>query len=624
MNSTRRMTVAQALVEFLANQRVERDGDEHPFFGGVLGIFGHGIVAGLGEALEAAGGRMPYQQARNEQAMVHTAIAYAKRSRRLRSLVCASSIGPGATNMITGAAAATVNRIPVLLLPGDIFVTRRVAPVLQQLERSDTQDVSVNDCFKPVARYWDRISRPEQLITSLMDAMRVLTSPADTGAVVVALPQDAQTEAFDYPAAFLDPRVWQIPRNRPDLEAVRHAADLLSRAARPFLIAGGGVLYSDASAALDAFVRATGIPVGETQAGKGALAWDHPQNLGAVGVTGGLAANRLARQADVVLAVGTRLSDFTTMSKTIFAHPGVRFVSINVNEMDAHKHAAQALVGDARVALEELGAALAVRGYRVPSAHASAAAGLRAEWTAEVDRVLGLTAPGGLSQAEVIGVVNRAVGPDAVMVSAAGSLPGDVHKLWRTPTPGGYHVEYGYSCMGYEVAGGLGVKMATPASDVVVLVGDGSWLMLSAELLTAVQEGRKLVVVLLDNHGYACITRLSGACGGRNLFNEFRFRDPATGLYSGDVVPIDFAANARSLGADVLTPRGRAELAAAMQTALASDRTTVVVVETDPSVDVPSYESWWDVPRAQVSVSATVRDARTRWEADVQIERWHL
>jgi 3D-(3,5/4)-trihydroxycyclohexane-1,2-dione acylhydrolase (decyclizing) len=624
MNSTRRMTVAQALVEFLANQRVERDGDEHPFFGGVLGIFGHGIVAGLGEALETAGGRMPYQQARNEQAMVHTAIAYAKRSRRLRSLVCASSIGPGATNMITGAAAATVSRTPVLLLPGDIFVTRRVAPVLQQLERSDTQDVSVNDCFKPVARYWDRISRPEQLITSLMDAMRVLTSPADTGAVVVALPQDAQTEAFDCPAAFLEPRVWRIPRNRPDVEAVRRAADLLSRATRPFLIAGGGVLYADASAALDAFVRATGIPVGETQAGKGALAWDHPQNLGAVGVTGGLAANRLARQADVVLAVGTRLSDFTTMSKTIFAHPGVRFVSINANEMDAHKHAALALVGDARVALEELGAALAERGYRVPGAHASAAAGLRAEWTAEVDRVLGLTAPGGLSQAEVIGVVNRAVGPDAVMVSAAGSLPGDVHKLWRTPTPGGYHVEYGYSCMGYEVAGGLGVKMATPASDVVVLVGDGSWLMLSAELLTAVQEGRKLVVVLLDNHGYACITRLSGACGGRNRFNEFRFRDPATGLYTGDVVPIDFAANARSLGADVLTPQGRIELAAAMQTALASDRTTVVVVETDPSVDVPSYESWWDVPRAQVSGSATVRDARARWEADVQTERWHL
>ena len=624
MNSTRRITVAQALVEFLANQRVERDGDEHPFFGGLLGIFGHGIVAGLGEALEAAGARMPYQQARNEQAMVHTAIAYAKRSRRLRSLVCASSIGPGATDMITGAAAATVNRIPVLLLPGDIFVTRRVAPVLQQLERSDTQDVSVNDCFKPVARYWDRISRPEQLITSLMDAMRVLTSPADTGAVVVALPQDAQTEAFDCPAAFLEPRVWQIPRNRPDVEAVRRAADLLSRATRPLLIAGGGVLYSDASAALDGFVRATGIPVGETQAGKGALAWEHPQNLGAVGVTGGLAANRLARQADVVLAVGTRLSDFTTMSKTIFAHPGVRFVSINVNEMDAHKHAALALVGDARVALEELGAALAERGYRVPEAHASTAAGLRAEWTAEVDRVLGLTAPGGLSQAEVIGVVNRAVGPDAVMVSAAGSLPGDVHKLWRTPTPGGYHVEYGYSCMGYEVAGGLGVKMATPASDVVVLVGDGSWLMLSAELLTAVQEGRKLVVVLLDNHGYACITRLSGDCGGRNRFNEFRFRDPATGLYTGDVVPIDFAANARSLGADVLTPRGRDDLAAAMQTALASNRTTVVVVETDPSVDVPSYESWWDVPRAQVSDSATVRDARARWEADVQTERWHL
>jgi len=624
VSSTRRLTTAQALVEFLASQRVERDGDEHPFIGGVLGIFGHGIVGGLGEALESASHRLRYQQARNEQGMVHTAVAYAKRSRRLRALACTSSIGPGATNMVTGAAVATVNRVPVLLLPGDIFVSRRVAPVLQQLERADSEDVSVNDCFKPVSRYWDRISRPEQLITSAMEAMRVLTSPADTGAVVLALPQDAQAEAFDFPTAFLEPRTWNIPRARPDASALRRAVDLIARAERPFLVAGGGVLYSDASDALDAFVRATGIPVGETQAGKGSLAWDHPQQVGSVGVTGGLAGNRLARDADVVIVVGTRLSDFTTMSKTVFADPDVRFVSINTNEMDAHKHAALPLVGDARVTLEELGAALAARSYSVPEVHARAVEGLRAEWNAEVDRVLDLRTPTHLSQAEVIGVVNRAVGPDAVVVNAAGSLPGDLHKLWRTERPGGYHMEYGYSCMGYEVAGGLGVKMASPDAEVVVFVGDGSWLMLSTELMTAIQEGRKLVVVLVDNHGFACIDRLSGACGGHNDFNYFRFRDPATGLLAGEVVPIDFAANARSLGADVLVADDRQGFADAMAAALASDRTTVVIAETDTSVDVPGYDSWWDVPRAEVSTSPAVRDAREAWEERVRGERWYL
>ena len=624
MSSTRRLTTAQALVEFLASQRVERDGDEHVFIGGVLGIFGHGIVGGLGEALESASDRLRYQQARNEQGMVHTAVAYAKRSRRLRALACTSSIGPGATNMVTGAAVATVNRVPVLLLPGDIFVSRRVAPVLQQLERADTEDVSVNDCFKPVSRYWDRISRPEQLITGAMEAMRVLTSPADTGAVVLALPQDAQAEAFDFPAAFLEPRIWHIPRTRPDEAALRRAADLIAGAERPFLVAGGGVLYSDASDALDAFVRATGIPVGETQAGKGSLAWDHPQQVGSVGVTGGLAANRLARDADVVIVVGTRLSDFTTMSKTGFADPDVRFVSINTNEMDAHKHAALPLVGDARVTLEELGAALAVRSYRVPEVHAHAVEALRDEWNAEVDRVLDLRTPTHLSQAEVIGVVNRAVGPDAVIVNAAGSLPGDLHKLWRTERPGGYHMEYGYSCMGYEVAGGLGVRMASPDADVIVLVGDGSWLMLSTELMTAIQEGQKLVVVLVDNHGFACIDRLAGACGSHNDFNDFRFRDSVTGLLTGAVVPIDFAANARSLGADVIVADDRQGLVDAMGAALASGRTTVVIAETDTSVDVPGYDSWWDVPRAQVSASASVEDARAAWEEHVKLERWYL
>jgi 3D-(3,5/4)-trihydroxycyclohexane-1,2-dione acylhydrolase (decyclizing) len=622
---TRRLTVAQALVEFLANQHVERDGEEHRFIERVLGIFGHGMVAGLGEALEAYADVMPYQQARNEQGMVHTAIGYAKRARRLRTLACASSIGPGATNMITGAATATIDRIPVLLLPGDIFVGRRVAPVLQQLERSDMQDVSVNDCFKPVARYWDRISRPEQLITSAMEALRVLTSPSETGAVVLALPQDAQVEAFDYPEAFLARRTWHIPRPRPDAAALARAADVIASAERPLLVAGGGVIYADASAALDAFVRATGIPVAETQAGKGALPWDHPQVVGAIGVTGGAAANSLARDADVVIAVGTRLADFTTMSKTVFADPGVRFVSINVTEMDAHKHGAVPLVGDARAALDELGAALASRGgYHVPEARARRIAGLREAWNAEVDRVVELTAPTHVSQAEVIGVVNRAVGPDAVLVNAAGSLPGDLHKLWRTSRPGGYHMEYGYSCMGYEVAAGLGVKMATPDADVVVMIGDGTWLMLASELMTAVQEGRKLTIVLVDNHGYACIGRLSGSCGGHNDFNGFRFRDAATGLLTGEVVPVDFAANARSLGADVLVAHDRAGLEAAVADALASPRTTVVVVETDASVDVPGYDSWWDVPRAEVSSSPRVRAARADWESHVRDERWHL
>jgi 3D-(3,5/4)-trihydroxycyclohexane-1,2-dione acylhydrolase (decyclizing) len=568
---------------------------------------------------------MPYQQARNEQGMVHTAIGYAKRSRRLRALACTSSIGPGATNMVTGAATATINRIPVLLLPGDIFVSRRVAPVLQQLERADTEDVSVNDCLKPVAKYWDRISRPEQLITSAMEAMRVLTSPSETGAVVLALPQDAQAEAHDYPEAFLAPRTWHIPRTRPDAGAVARAADLISRAQRPFLVVGGGVIYSDASEALDAFVRATGIPVGETQAGKGALAWDHPHVMGPVGVTGGLASNSLARDADVVIVVGTRLSDFTTMSKTVFADPSVRFVSINVNEMDAHKHGALPVVGDARAALSELTAALAARGgYGVPEAYARHAESLRVEWNAEVDRVVQLRTPTHLSQAEVVGAVNRAAGPDAVVVNAAGSLPGDLHKLWRTERPGGYHMEYGYSCMGYEVAAGLGVKMASPDADVIVMVGDGSWLMLASELMTAIQENRKLVVVLVDNHGFACIDRLSDGCGGHNDFNDFRFRDPETGLLTGPIVPIDFAANARSLGADVIVAQDRADLEDAMARALASDRTTVVVAETDTSVDVPGYDSWWDVPRAEVSSSAKVRAAHEDWVAHVRDEHWYV
>ena len=622
MSRTRRLTAAQAIIEFMIAQSVERDGDEHRFFAGVLGIFGHGNIAGLGEALEAAQDRIRYIQARNEQGMVHTAVAFAKRSRRLRAFACTTSIGPGATNLVTGAATATVNRLPVLLLPGDIFASRRVAPVLQQLERPESQDVSVNDCLRPVSRYWDRINRPEQLISALPAAMRVLTSPTETGAVTLALPQDVQAEAYDFPTNLFEPRVHRIPRARPDDAALQRAADLMSRSRRPLIIAGGGVIYSDASEALAAFATRFGIPVVETQAGKGSLAWDHPMQLGAIGVTGGSAGNTAARDADLVLAIGTRLADFTTASWTAWQDPDVRFVALNVVELDAAKAAAIPLVADARVGLAELETALDALGWagidpdgRVTNER------LRTAWNIEVDRVLHLQSPVHLSQPEAIRLVNEAARPGDVVIQAAGGLPGDLHKLWRTERPGDYHVEYGYSTMGYEIAGGLGVKMASPEAEVYVMVGDGSYLMLSAELTTSVQEGHRLTVVLLDNHGFQCIKNLSNACGGHNEFNSFRFRDTATGRLSGAHLPIDFAANAASLGARVLTADTSAELTAALRDARAADRTTVIVVEIDPSVAVPDYGSWWDVPVAQVSTSASVREARRAYDEHVATER---
>jgi len=622
MSRTRRLTAAQAIVEFIAAQSVERDGDEHRFFKGVLGIFGHGNVAGLGEALEAAQDRIRYIQARNEQGMVHTAVAFAKRSRRLRAFACTTSIGPGATNLVTGAATATVNRLPVLLLPGDIFASRRVTPVLQQLERPESQDVSVNDCLRPVSRYWDRMNRPEQLISALPAAMRVLTSPTETGAVTLALPQDVQAEAFDFPTTLFEPRVHRIPRARPDRAALQRAADLISRSQRPLIVAGGGVIYSDASDALAAFATRFGIPVVETQAGKGSLAWNHPLQLGAIGVTGGSAGNAAARDADLVIALGTRLADFTTASWTAWQNPDVRFVALNVVELDAAKAAATALVADARVGLEELEVALDGRGWAgVDPERRATNERLRTAWNTEVDRVLDLHSPVHLSQPEVIRLVNQAAGPGDVLVQAAGGLPGDLHKLWRTERPGDYHVEYGYSTMGYEIAGGLGVKMASPEAEVYVMVGDGSYLMLSAELTTSVQEGRRLTVVLLDNHGFQCIKNLSGACGGHNEFNSFRFRDPATGELSGPILPIDFAANAASLGAHILRADSAAELAAALRDARGADRTTVIVVEVDPSVAVPDYGSWWDVPVAEVSTSESVREARRAYDEHITTER---
>jgi 3D-(3,5/4)-trihydroxycyclohexane-1,2-dione acylhydrolase (decyclizing) len=625
MTSTERLTAAQAVVRFLGAQSIERDGDEHAFFQGMFGIFGHGNVAGLGEALEAAGDRFRYYQARNEQAMVHAAVAFAKQSRRLRAFACTTSIGPGATNLVTGAALATINRLPVLLLPGDIFAGRRVAPVLQQLERADSEDVSVNDALRPVSRYWDRINRPEQLISAMPAAMRVLTSPAETGAVTLALPQDVQAEAFDYPADLFEPRVHHVARARADRVALERAAEAIAASRRPLVVVGGGLLYSDATEALDRFVRQFGLPVAETQAGKGSLPWDHPFQVGPIGATGGSAANRLARDADLVLAIGTRLSDFTTASWTAWQDPGVRFVALNVAELDAAKAAALPLVADARAGLEDLSSALEARDWAgVDPERRALADRLRTEWNAEVDRVLQLGSPTHVSQPEAIRLVMEAAGTDGTVVCAAGSLPGDLHKLWRAGQPGSYHLEYGYSTMGYEIAGGLGVKLAAPDREIYVMVGDGSYLMLSSEIATAVQEGLKLTIVLLENHAFQSIDNLSRAGGGRNHFNTFRRRDPLTGEYSGEVLALDFAANARSLGADAIVAADPGELAAALAAARKSPRTTVIVTEVDPSVAVPGYEAWWDVPIAEVSTSESVRDARKAYEEHVATERRFL
>ena len=618
---TRRMTMAQALVQFLKNQYVERDGKQHAFFAGVLGIFGHGNVAGIGQALQQ-NPDLPYIMVRNEQSAVHLAAAFAKASNRLRTFACTSSIGPGATNMITGAALATINRLPVLLLPGDIFARRNVAPVLQQVESPSTQDIGVNDCFKPVSRYWDRIYRPEQLITALPELMRVLTSPSDCGAVTLCLPQDVQTEAFDYPEELFHKRVWLIRRGQPDQLSLNRAVAAIGPAERPLIVAGGGVLMSEASRTLDAFAARTGIPVGETQAGKGSLAWDHPQSMGAIGATGTLAANRLARAADLVIGIGTRYADFTTASMTAFQNPDVRFVNINTAEFDAYKVGAIPVVADARVALEQLAAALPDK--KVSTEYATEIAGLKATWEAEVDRLFHLNNPGRPAQCEVIGAIWEASGPRDVILSAAGSHPGDLHKLWRTRSPNGYHMEYGYSCMGYEIPGAMGAKMADPSREVYVFLGDGTYLMMPTEIVTSVQEGVKIVIVLVDNQGFASIGGLSRSLGQSGFGTSYRMRSQASGQLDGEPIRVDFAANARSLGAHALKANTLAELKQALEQAKSLDRTTVIVVETDPSIGVPGYDAWWDVAVAEVSESDSVREARSRYEEARRRERYHL
>ena len=612
---TRRLTMAQAVIRFLKNQYVERDGVEQPFFAGCFGIFGHGNLAGIGQALQE-NLDFRYYQSRNEQAMVHTAAAFAKMKNRLQTFACTSSIGPGATNMVTGAAVATINRLPVLLLPGDLFARRNVAPVLQQLESEHTQDVSVNDCFRPVSRYWDRINRPGQIVTALPEAMRVLTSPADTGAVTLALPQDVQTEAFDYPEALFHKRLWRIPRNRPDRAALKEAATWIRESRCPLVVAGGGVIYSDATDALNRFARQTGVPVGETQAGKGSLRYDHPLNLGAVGVTGTFAANRIARDADLVIGIGTRYSDFTTASKTAFQHPDVRFININVAEFDAYKHSALPLVGDARATLEELMELL--EDWHVDTAYRAYSEQLRDEWDREVERIYAIRHAPFPSQGELIGAVNELGEADGVMVCAAGSLPGDLHKLWRARHPKNYHLEYGYSTMGYEIAGGLGIKMADPDRDVYVMVGDGSYLMLSADIVTSIQEGFKLTIVLMDNQGFKSIGGLSRSLGQQGFGTRYVY--PQDDVLPGDAagavepLPVDLATNAESLGAHVFRCTTYDDFAGALEAARAIDHTTVLYIETDRYEDVPGYESWWDVPVAEVSEMPAVAEARAAWK----------
>jgi 3D-(3,5/4)-trihydroxycyclohexane-1,2-dione acylhydrolase (decyclizing) len=620
-----RLTVGQAVVRFLAAQRSERDGVEHRLIEGCFGIFGHGNVAGIGQALLEAElttpGAMPYWQARNEQGMVHAAAGFARMRNRLSTLACSTSIGPGATNMVTGAALATVNRLPVLLLPGDVFATRVANPVLQELEDPRGYDVSANDVFRPVSRFFDRVWRPEQLPSALLGAMRVLTDPVETGAVTIALPQDVQAEAFDWPEELFRPRVWQVPRYPPDPAAVARAAEVLRSARAPLIVAGGGVIYAEATQALRRLAEATGIPVAETQAGKGSLSYDHPLALGAVGATGTVAANTFARGADVVLGIGTRYSDFTTASRSAFAAPGVRFVNVNVASFDAAKHAGVAVVGDARAAIEALTEALA--GWGTDAGYRRDAGRLARAWDDTVERAYHAGHTPLPAQTEVIGVVNEVSQPRDVVVCAAGSMPGDLHKLWRTRDPKGYHVEYGFSCMGYEIAGGLGVRMAAPDRDVFVLVGDGSYLMMAQELVTAVQERIKLIVVLVQNHGFASIGNLSESVGSQRFGTSYRYRG-ATGRLDGDVLPVDLAANAQSLGVDVLRAHTVDEFRTALTKAKASDRTTLVHVDVDPLVGGPDSQSWWDVPVAEISTLDSTRTARAGYDEAKRSQHGYL
>jgi len=628
-NATRRMTVSQALVEFLANQWTV-DGDvRERTIAGTFGIFGHGNIAGVAQALKQLAredpARMPYHQARNEQAMVHQAVGYARMHRRRATYACTASVGPGATNMLTGAALATTNRLPVLLLPSDTFATRVADPVLQQLELPHDATVSVNDAFRPLSRFFDRVSRPEQLFSAALGAMRVLTDPVETGAVTISLPEDVQAELIDVPLEFLREREWHVRRPQPEPGELARAVAAIRGAASPLIVAGGGVLYSDAADELRRFAEATGIAVATTQAGVGALPWDHPLAAGSVGATGTTTANRLAAEADLVIGIGTRYSDFTTASRSAFQHPGVRFVNLNVASFDAMKHGTELpLVADARAGLAALGTELA--GYATSPGYRGALAEGKAAWDGVVDAAFAPSGRPRPAQSEIIGAVQAASDPRDVVVCAAGSLPGDLHKLWRVRDDLGYHVEYAYSCMGYEIAGGLGVRRGAPDRDVIVMVGDGSYLMMHTEIVTAVAEGLKVVIVLIQNHGYASIGALSDAVGTDRYGTRYRYQDAE----SNDVdperpLPVDLAANAASLGIDVVRiepgPDVVAELGAAVRAAKASSTATLIHVESDPLVPAPDGGGWWDVPVAAVSELPSTQRARAAYEAAREAQR---
>jgi 3D-(3,5/4)-trihydroxycyclohexane-1,2-dione acylhydrolase (decyclizing) len=626
MSEAIRLTTSQALVRFLAAQYSERDGIEQRLIPGVWGIFGHGNVAGLGQALLQAAhtgeADLPYYLARNEQAMVHASAAFAKMRNRLQAFACSASTGPGSTNMITGAALATTNRLPVLLLPSDMFATRYPDPVLQQLEDSRGGDVTVNDAFRPVSKYFDRVTRPEQLIPAALAAMRVLTDPVETGAVTLCLPQDVQAEAFDWPVDFFRRRVWRVGRPVPEGPAIARAADLLRAASRPLIVAGGGVVYSEAEAELRAFAAATGIPVADTHAGKGAVPWDHPCAVGGLGSTGSTAANALAAEADVVLGIGTRYSDFTTASHTVFGNPDVTFVNLNVARLDAAKHSAEMVLADAELGLRALADAL--DGWHVHDTYRERVRELAEKWRDTTDRCYALGHNPVPAQTEVLGVLNETLDDRDVVINAAGSMPGDLQMLWRARDPKAYHVEYAYSCMGYEVAAGVGVKLAAPSREVVVLVGDGSYLMLSSEIVTMVSEGLKVIIVVVQNHGFASIGSLSESLGSQRFGTSYRYRDPGSGQLDGDVLPVDLAANAASLGADVSKAAGVAEFRDAIVRAKASTRTTVVHVDVDLYGPNPPGSGWWDVPVSQVSELDSTRKAYETYAAHKRTQRHYL
>ncbi|MFF3426675.1 3D-(3,5/4)-trihydroxycyclohexane-1,2-dione acylhydrolase (decyclizing) [Streptomyces sp. NPDC002602] len=623
---TVRLTVAQALLRFLSAQYTERDGRRRRLIAATWGIFGHGNVAGIGQALlESGPERMPFLQGRNEQAMVHAAVGYARQSGRLSTHAVTTSIGPGATNLVTGAALATVNRLPVLLLPGDTFATRPADPVLQQLEVPWAGDVSVNDTLRPVSRHFDRISRPEALIPAALQAVRVLTDPVQTGAVTLALPQDVQAEAHDWPEEFFAERVWRVRRPRPDRDELAEAAEAVRGAARPLLVAGGGIRHSAAGAALAEFAEATGIPVAVTQAGKGSLAHDHPAGVGAIGHTGTATADALAREADLVIAAGTRLTDFTTASATLFRDPGVRFLGLNLDPYDAHKLAAKALVCDARTGLEELRDAVA--GHRVDPAYEAAYQDGNRRWERLVDRAWQTPDEDAVpTQAQALGLLDSLVDASDILINAAGSLPGDLHRLWRPRSADQYHVEYGYSCMGYEIPAAIGVALAAPGRPVWALVGDGTYLMNPTELVTAVQEGIPIKVVILDNHGYASIGGLSHAVGGEGFGTAYRFRGP-DGAYDGEPLPVDLALNAASLGMVVISARTIGDLRKALAEARASDRPTCVYAQTrtpDTVSGPPPAQAWWDVPVAETATRSSAALAREEYDRQAAQRRRHL